>query len=1153
MPKHLKRKDGPQGQRAAMPKTFKEKRQRLEMRTTDPSHVVVPRPNVPQPLSLADLSTPRTTGVGPLADSPGRTPQRAAESTQVRGPASFARTEVPMAVDGTDAPVGIRRSSGIKTVYARVISALQPHTWSWRRTRREATGGASSSAVTVEQMDALTDAASKVGLSDNPSGQPSAAGRLRVTVEDVSPDEELPDGEWDADVERAAEWDPAIDVDVRISREEAHLPSKKMEYFRKAQESNAQLYMDRRESPPATLDCCPKCSASLQSKSTAWRTLFRCEDCHQVQPSCVDCVLAAHAERPFDRIRMWSVALGFWQKKTLGDLGFLWHFGHAGGPCDTNHSMPRRMTFIHEHGILDMDVKFCQCQGAPRQPEQLIAHGCWPATWKTPNTAITLSAMSTYHGLELQGQINVHDYVHFLRRQTDGVEPDAVKDRYREFNNSMREYRQVRARRRHGVPLGATVGRAELAVLCPACPHPEKNMRPGWKERDPAYRYIDALTYSIDGNFHLGSKAKETDPNDVALSEGAAYFVNTKDFQTYLEKSPEPPVEASTCNQFGAMGQGKYKGKVSGLIAITCRHMFLLPGGIVDLLLGEKYRYVDFALVSALQDYLVLLLLIGTYDIHCQYIRNLRKRLKEQFDVVLDELDSIVSAELPEIVAAVGKYHLCMHKGECRTRHSLHYLPGSCMTDGEMLERIWAVTNGVARRTKEMSAGHRHDVLNDHYSDLNVRRLHSMVDDLMEKLRVADEMAEVATTYLNGVENTVDPEALARWKVEERLWKEKVVDIKQHDGLDNPYEPPRDATLTSRAILEQIHEERAAKGLLEQSADVSIVHTVLDLREQKANLTSRVHEFKGNEQERSRLVGRLEAFRERAMACRETYDTTLQVALDTAMADVKREDWPSSFPDRDEQDDMTQGLPLTAKSKGKGVVPPTPSPWVTEMLGLLDDSTFRLPSDCHSEVRRKPSLEDFVKIERALREGQANEALDALRLHLTTYLALKVRKAEGSGVIHNTESDRRLQEKREVIEQWKATYREIRQVLLVLGMPDNNNIYQPLLDDDCKPFTILVSEDKIGKSYKVPTWIWGDFRYALKLPPGELKSFVGHALSAHWFRHSALKMRWEEEVNVRLEEMWRTVQFFAHQEREWLERAEIWATKYPGTAVVARR
>lgn len=242
------------------------------------------------------------------------------------------------------------------------------------------------------------------------------------------------------------------------------------------------------------------------------------------------------------------------------------------------------------------------------------------------------------------------------------------------------------------------------------------------------------------------------------------------------------------------------------------------------------------------------------------------------------------------------------------------------------------------------------------------------------------------------------------------------------------------------------------------------------------------------------MSARVDAFHQRVRLCRTLYDSTLQVAVDNAVADVKGGDWPSSFPDRDEQDDIAQGLPLTTKSKGKAVEPPTPPEDILDMLAQLDDSTFRLPSDCHSEVRRKPALEDWVNIERALREVQANEALDALRLHLTTYLALKVRKTEGTGTIHNTESDRRLREKREVIDQWKEKYREIRQVLLVLGMPDDNETYQPLLEEDCKPFTILLSEDKVGKSYKIPTWIWGDFRYALKLPPGELKTFVGHGV-----------------------------------------------------------
>ena len=48
------------------------------------------------------------------------------------------------------------------------------------------------------------------------------------------------------------------------------------------------------------------------------------------------------------------------------------------------------------------------------------------------------------------------------------------------------------------------------------------------------------------------------------------------------------------------------------------------------------------------------------------------------------------------------------------------------MTDGEALERIWALFNALALRTKEMSSGHRHDVINDFHSDMNVRRLHAM-------------------------------------------------------------------------------------------------------------------------------------------------------------------------------------------------------------------------------------------------------------------------------------------------------------------------------------------------------------------------------------------------------------------------------------------
>lgn len=48
------------------------------------------------------------------------------------------------------------------------------------------------------------------------------------------------------------------------------------------------------------------------------------------------------------------------------------------------------------------------------------------------------------------------------------------------------------------------------------------------------------------------------------------------------------------------------------------------------------------------------------------------------------------------------------------------------MTDGEASERNWTEMNGLALRTREMSAGHRHDVINFFNNDMNLRKLVGM-------------------------------------------------------------------------------------------------------------------------------------------------------------------------------------------------------------------------------------------------------------------------------------------------------------------------------------------------------------------------------------------------------------------------------------------
>lgn len=55
--------------------------------------------------------------------------------------------------------------------------------------------------------------------------------------------------------------------------------------------------------------------------------------------------------------------------------------------------------------------------------------------------------------------------------------------------------------------------------------------------------YVDALFYSIDGNFRQSLRAKPMDKNDVPMTEGAAYFSNNKDFNQYLDDMGTPDVE----------------------------------------------------------------------------------------------------------------------------------------------------------------------------------------------------------------------------------------------------------------------------------------------------------------------------------------------------------------------------------------------------------------------------------------------------------------------------------------------------------------------------------------------------------------------------------------------------------------------------------
>lgn len=200
-----------------------------------------------------------------------------------------------------------------------------------------------------------------------------------------------------------------------------------------------------------------------------------------------------------------------------------------------------------------------------------------------------------------------------------------------------------------------------------------------------------------------------------------------------------------------------------------------------------------------------------SYDISCQYLINFLRRL-DKWRKLCPTLPSIKSITLPRIEGYVGCWHVNAHKPECRVKQSPEFHPGAGGYEGEGMERVWSGTNDLSLRTKEMTPGHRQDVLNDQYSDLNVRRIHDLgmynygcvfertrADvvrtgrSLCARLKDATKLLSDMTEALTKVEEKIPIELLNVWRADEAEWMAKVVDISNHGELDNPYSPPADA------------------------------------------------------------------------------------------------------------------------------------------------------------------------------------------------------------------------------------------------------------------------------------------------------------------------------------------------------------------------
>ncbi|KAJ7576776.1 hypothetical protein C8J56DRAFT_1007268 [Mycena floridula] len=410
------------------------------------------------------------------------------------------------------------------------------------------------------------------------------------------------------------------------------------------------------------------------------------------------------------------------------------------------------------------------------------------------------------------GKITPYDYYTGLQRLSDNTGCQKLPERYQVFLRTAPQFCHLQACKRAG-----RGNDGEIAVECPACPHPDINLLKDWQHMPKEQRFIYTLFIAVDACFHLKRKMVSSDAKDPGLGTGWVYFVEEPAYHTYY-KTLGDQTDMNSCTGLSAVDHANthfsQSYAVMGVgLALCTRHEFI----------GKNGTYI---VASFLRHICTLLVILVSYDINCQFSKN--------FAAQVQELPSLV--RFPVVSAlfrwAVPKLHILRHKLSCQQEFNLNYMPGAGRTDRESVERPWANIGPVSTSTQEMGGGHRHDTLDDHWGDWNWRKMVGLARLLLRRQKEAREELAVqedafATFCANQMDDVPD-------------WKKAVEDWEEDATKPNPYEGNKSSLSIHEVRLQLSTEDSvlAESGLpsVHETTPAEFLLIGLDLEEQQHRL-----------------------------------------------------------------------------------------------------------------------------------------------------------------------------------------------------------------------------------------------------------------------------------------------------------------------------
>ncbi|KAG1830857.1 hypothetical protein EV424DRAFT_1470239 [Suillus variegatus] len=870
-----------------------------------------------------------------------------------------------------------------------------------------------------------------------------------------------------------------------------------------------------REAPPANRLC------SVCKKDG----VYRCHGCFNEPLFCTDCCRIQHQRHPFHRISQWTGS--FFQETSLIKVGLHIHLAHDGTPCpsstddssdffqwsDTDDNIdddypegpfiqPVRdsdrpaITVVDKSGVHSLSICYCQCPSALSRDIQLFQAGLFPASFTRPKTAFTFAVLDDFLLDNLECGTSAMNYYSKIRRLTSSIFPLMVPDRYRELMRAARQWRQCKLYKWHGFAHKDDQPKdGDLALFCPACPQPGINLDLSTStvaQPDNTPSWLMTRYLVMDGNFKAEHMHPVNPSDEVSLMDGLGFMVSDERYKSHLAIAQDN-VQRSDCNNHRAVNQAnasRQRLEATGIGGCACaRHGCFVPHSMVDFQKGERSVHIASALNYKTDG---ISRAITFYDINCQYNKYLK-----------DQITSSMYLSIPigmDIIPGIGLWHVHGHQDNCFVRYASNFIHGTGRIDREIMETLWAPLNIISPSARGMGTPHRKEVLDYQMNDCNFMKMIRISKKFKEAIKGASE-SKLAFDNLN---ETANPDMVVLWKAEEAL------------AHANRAEDP---------MAMDIYEVRLERGkcplllAVRQRGAATWLATGLTIEESQISLCKDVRSLRMHPTDMQLL---------RVARCRDKLHTQITSFLEMSPTylgvgvNVNDPDCLvtvcNSLDDCEDYSDFDEDQNPDLDVHNASIFQP-------------ELTVIPLPSNIGAVRCRELGLTNLIKEEIALREGQANDALHAIRVHLGDKAVLfrnTVRSAKSQA--SSTRAWTQVRSVETAVNLHARIYSKCRSQLAKLPDHDLLKKYLPLKKEDLKASSAVADPNARGQRDTTLSWFW-----SLDVQ-GDTSGndWMTEFYRVNWLRTKALRDRWNEEVILVKHEMQWSINFFTHRAKQWL-------------------